>query len=503
MYIEMQGIGGCVVREKEEKIQVTTGNSYIKEVVKGIKNKNYKSLVCQELECHLYDRIDYYKELGYDEDTAKEKATEDMGDPDETAIPLNTLHSQKWYRQPATVIVLALLIIQFLLLSVFSDFSYLSGAREVPTIYGSMFSIQYFQFGEFHYITKDIISMLILYFNVFVVFLGWKKQNKIIMIAETITIFFHLYFAPYQPAFYGITRIILNGYYSYIYGMYDNNVILDGGVYDCFFEVITLLTILMTLLMLICCIVFTVNIARKERGKLKRQNVRNSKILKGILTVVIAVHFIVVSVSMVIAGLYLETKKEKEAEFRKEIIDCILEKGKSVKEVVRDIEEITGKKYKGEIDETNTEDSTDVAVSPIIFYLDNIQINVKENCYSDRWSPEEYGVEYILPYFYCAGVFAEEPLLYRDLDCTESEFNTVYEGMTFQQFRETGLIYKAVAFDTDILGYNYDVVELRKEDGTRKSFHFFNDKYVEYDGDYDDKKFEELLRSAEYEYKSK
>ncbi|MGN0519338.1 MAG: permease prefix domain 1-containing protein [Candidatus Fimenecus sp.] len=57
-------------------------DEYVVKAVSKIKNVNAKIEVSTELESHIADRIQYYKEIGYDEETAAQKAVEHMGDPE-------------------------------------------------------------------------------------------------------------------------------------------------------------------------------------------------------------------------------------------------------------------------------------------------------------------------------------------------------------------------------------------------------------------------------------
>lgn len=57
-------------------------DEYVIKAVSKIKNANAKNEVSTELELHIADRIQYYKEIGYDEETAAQKAVEHMGDPE-------------------------------------------------------------------------------------------------------------------------------------------------------------------------------------------------------------------------------------------------------------------------------------------------------------------------------------------------------------------------------------------------------------------------------------
>ena len=71
-------------------------NKYVSDVLKLIKNKNAKKSIQAELESHILDKADYYMEIGYSKDDAFKRATEEMGDAEETAVPLNKLNDNPY-----------------------------------------------------------------------------------------------------------------------------------------------------------------------------------------------------------------------------------------------------------------------------------------------------------------------------------------------------------------------------------------------------------------------
>ena len=101
------------------------GNSYIQKLLKQIRNKNAKIAIKEELYSHILDKADYYTEIGYTPEDAMQKATEDMGDADDSAIPLNVLHSQKWYKLVQNWLIIGLMLIQsFVLLYIYQNMQY-------------------------------------------------------------------------------------------------------------------------------------------------------------------------------------------------------------------------------------------------------------------------------------------------------------------------------------------------------------------------------------------
>lgn len=68
---------------------------YINEVISKIENNKARREVEKELSAHIDDRISYYTDAGWDEETANEKAVEQMGSPEKTASEFDKLYSKE------------------------------------------------------------------------------------------------------------------------------------------------------------------------------------------------------------------------------------------------------------------------------------------------------------------------------------------------------------------------------------------------------------------------
>lgn len=88
-------------------------NSFVDKVSGQISDKHSRKLITAELESHLFDKIDYYVDIGYSREDAEKRATEEMGNPDDTAVPLNFLHT-KIFLSPFTIICACLVTAMFL-----------------------------------------------------------------------------------------------------------------------------------------------------------------------------------------------------------------------------------------------------------------------------------------------------------------------------------------------------------------------------------------------------
>ena len=89
-----------------------TLQDYINRVVVPISDEEAKNETAREIRAHLEERKDFYKEIGYDDGTAEEKAIEDMGDPEPVGASLSRLHP-KGRVITAVLAVLPLVLIGF------------------------------------------------------------------------------------------------------------------------------------------------------------------------------------------------------------------------------------------------------------------------------------------------------------------------------------------------------------------------------------------------------
>lgn len=85
---------------------------YINAILEQIDSKQMREEIEKELSGHIDDREKYYREIGYDSDTAAEKAVERMGSPEAAADGFNKVH--KKYR--LVLAILAVLMSGFVVL---------------------------------------------------------------------------------------------------------------------------------------------------------------------------------------------------------------------------------------------------------------------------------------------------------------------------------------------------------------------------------------------------
>lgn len=87
-------------------------NKFLEKVAEQIADKHSRKLITAELESHLLDKIDYYVDIGYSKEDAEKRATEEMGNPEDTAVPLNALHNNN-FRDLLSFICCGVIILMF------------------------------------------------------------------------------------------------------------------------------------------------------------------------------------------------------------------------------------------------------------------------------------------------------------------------------------------------------------------------------------------------------
>lgn len=432
----------------EEKTQITTDNSYIEDVVRGIKNKKYKSLVYQELECHLYDRIHYYKELGYDEDTATVKATEDMGDPEEASIPLNTLHSQKWYKQPLNIVVIAVVMVQIVLSGMFPN------------------ELRYF--FSTHFIYKDFISLFVFVFNSLTVYVGYKNRSKVILVAQGLNSIFQIFFNPYRPMFYAGIKIFSSGFKNYIYSIFSYEIV-NGSITG----KMNAFSLSVSLVMFALVLIFMIALYRSERGKVNRAERKLLgkiyDISQKVISVFIICTMIVMSVSVAIAYTkryeIIDTNKNTKGEIVRFVLNTDLER-KNLEKITDEIKDYCEKSEYNYRYEKSADGSREFHINGFCFYLSDISQTFPE--------VEKNSISLVYTDTLNKKVLPET---YKEFSCSENEFD-FSEGMTIEDFCKTDLPEKISHFNV----CNFDQanqIYLRMDNGVYKILDFEGNKCVD------------------------
>ena len=87
-------------------------DEYISAVISQIQNKKARAEVEREISAHIDDRISYYTDAGWDEETANEKAMEHMGNAKDIAEKMGRIHNRK--KKIIIIVVSSICLIAFL-----------------------------------------------------------------------------------------------------------------------------------------------------------------------------------------------------------------------------------------------------------------------------------------------------------------------------------------------------------------------------------------------------
>ncbi len=162
--------------------------NYLKSIIPDKISDSTKSELRAEIECHIYDRADFYMEIGYDEATAFEKAVEQMGEAEPVCEEFETIYKDSDLK--AWVCFGGILICN--LLALFNGFAYFTIDTMIAP---SAFLV--------------LLSSLFAGFVILLIFhaKNYKLQNRLFAIgAATGLMFLFAIFtnAIYQPMFYGL-----------------------------------------------------------------------------------------------------------------------------------------------------------------------------------------------------------------------------------------------------------------------------------------------------------
>ena len=321
-------------------------NEYLDKVSALLKNKRAKAQILPELESHIAEKIDYYRGIGYDEEESQKRALEEMGDPEETALSLNSLHNEKWYKIPFNIIsVLILVAIGAILLICPQKFAYCD-------IY----------YNVVHDVVFDLLSLGIFSAYVVLLVLARRFRSKFVPIAIAVFLILQIitslliaynttefgssyyaglegliphlyasfssvrYIAPsplrvitsvFQPFLYGIFTLFTKGPSTYIDSLFGYAYISDS-----YSTAFTVGTVLIYALLIIWSVFSFVNVARGERMKNTKKLNRTLKIGGRITAVFTAVCVIVTSVSTALAYSVIDYKISENQLVREQMINC-------------------------------------------------------------------------------------------------------------------------------------------------------------------------------------
>lgn len=323
-------------------------NKFIEQVTAQIQNKTARTQIEKELESHILDKIDYYVEIGYSYEESERRATEEMGTPDDTALPLNALHKVGY--SFFTLIGGFYIVILFLLCYRFSDvFGYIGYTKNAV-----------------HYIKYDFISLGIFLSYVVLLVVARKKHNKtiplMIIISFSLQIFLilvcfalnneFLFFVDvckvFQPMLYAILTLISSSLGGYIDSVFAYESLRNTIYNEYSFKFLSLVFVAIIVLW---AVAVYVSVRRKENMSTKRSFKKVIIVGEKIVCVFIAVNLFVMCFGTAVAISELSAKYDEivvqkakminyvlNADISNDYIDVLLDMQDAGFEMSRDIE---------------------------------------------------------------------------------------------------------------------------------------------------------------------
>ncbi|MBQ7745778.1 MAG: hypothetical protein IJT85_09495 [Ruminococcus sp.] len=279
-------------------------NDYLSVISKRIKDKNTQKQIYSELEGHIQDKIMYYKELGYSDDEAEKRAVEDMGEPDDAALPLRALHNGAGRN---------LLIIISLI--------FFAAVAVVPFFFHKFNYADSYYRAVYHLITVDFLSVAVVAGYIFFLIKAFKMKSKLIPLfaAAALLISNFTGMAIFRPAAYSAVKIAtsgIGGYFNSIfgYGIFPENmkIPLAVGSYVIF------------AILLIWSVVQFVTVFMQERLYNTKKLNGFIRIFRRAVSVLLCLNLIVGTTGTVIAAVYLPQKRESLHKERLEMINEVI-----------------------------------------------------------------------------------------------------------------------------------------------------------------------------------
>ena len=246
----------------------------------------------------------YYKELGYSDDEAEKRAVEDMGEPDDAALPLRALHNGAGRN---------LLIIISLI--------FFAAVAVVPFFFHKFNYADSYYRAVYHLITVDFLSVAVIAGYIFFLIKAFKMKSKLIPLfaAAALLISNFTGMAIFRPAAYSAVKIAasgIGGYFDSIfgYGIFPENmkIPLAVGSYVIF------------AILLIWSVVQFVTVFMQERLYNTKKLNCFIRIFRRAVSVLLCLNLIVGTAGTVIAAVYLPQKRESLHKERLEMINEVI-----------------------------------------------------------------------------------------------------------------------------------------------------------------------------------
>ncbi len=423
-------------------------NKFLDRVSSLIQSKTARQSITAELESHILDKADYYEEIGYSKEVAMQKATEEMGNPDDTAVPLNALHKNSKSKNVWSIITAVFTV--FIALFNFNfgwDFIY----------------CQYWEFCVKSSVLYDDISLLICAAFVLLIYKAYRQKNFVsaimILAALTFVCFFdNTYMLFYdgvtiglfQPAFYPLAMVIFHGFFGYCDSIFACCYISDNeGAFCRFGAVVTFF------IFLFATVALLISIYRQKTMKNSRCFYKPVRIICFVMEVVLVVNMIIMSFSIAFAWWGVEDKKIEMQTARENAIEFLVNV-----DLTDGIETITDK-----LSEEGYE-----------CYITKPKYSVFSRGYNGSFIRLFYLVDDYSVMFNDV-LHNEESMFYdenSDMYLSKEELSQLKESMTLDEFLSLGFYRKAYSMDKE---YN--------SDGDNMTFNFSfslsNSSYGNYD----------------------
>lgn len=293
-------------------------NKFLNRVSELIQNKTARQSITAELESHILDKADYYEEIGYSREVAMQKATEEMGNPDDTAVPLNALH-KKGAVKGIWSIITAVFAVAFSLLCF----------NVIPIEH--LFRYGDASYSIVHSVTFDFLSLLICGAFLLLLCKAYRQKNivssSLLVLSLIVTAvayfpdFTHpaFQFSPFQPLLYPAVMMLKNGFSGFADSLFGYGYIPDSE--QIFYHIGA---VVIYLILLAVAVTLLIAIYRQSSMKTVRRLWIPIKIAKPVLSIVLAVSLLVMSVTTVFALINIENKQLEMQSARKKAIDFVI-----------------------------------------------------------------------------------------------------------------------------------------------------------------------------------
>lgn len=287
-------------------------NKFIEQVTAQIKNKKARVQIEQELESHILDKIDYYVEIGYPYEEAERRATEEMGNPEDTALPLNALHSNGKIMF-GRAIWIWICIIYFFVSPLGADFNYQSDWYVIS-----------------HSIGVDFLSLAFAAIFVFILIRAQKRHSKLLagLVGGEILLICLInlikggvgsVFSLFAPMFYAFATINSQGFTGYI-----DCIFGYGYIPDNLKPALTIFSASLMIIFIAWSVILFVSIYRKERMKTTKKMTRPINLIKSVISILLAVNFAVMAFATALAVSGLPQKIEDTKLERSMMIETVI-----------------------------------------------------------------------------------------------------------------------------------------------------------------------------------